>query len=250
MERTVGGEEAVGGPVAAASDVRDFAFGLFENQYSRGDVVGLERELPVTVETARRDVAQIERGGTAAPDVLHPAGDLRQVFKVVGPHPGADAAEPGRQQRAWEFSGRRNAEPPAVPKRPLSGFRMEKFAQLRRADRPGNGSPTVLQCDRHRVVRETVHEAGRAVDRVDDPAILRRVAGMPGFFAEDAVAGVAAADFRADELLDPTVDRCDQIGGAALGMDFRLRQGPAPLRRQLSGGGSQFSDEVDHGQRR
>ncbi len=73
---------------------------------------------------------------------------------------------------------------------------------------------------------------------------------MPGLFAEDAVAGVAAADFRADELLDPTVDRRDQIGGAALGMDFRLRQGPAPLRRQLSGGGSQFSDEVDHGQRR
>ena len=105
----------------------------------------------------------------------------------------------------------------------LTLFWMEKFAHLRRADRPGDGSPAVLQCDRHRVVRKAVHETGRAVDRVDDPAILRRIAGTPRFLANNAVAGVTAADFRADELLDPAVDRRDQIGGAALGMDFRLR---------------------------
>ncbi len=79
---------------------------------------------------------------------------------------------------------------------------------------------TMRERDRHGVVRESVDEIGRAVDRVDDPlesAAFARAMDLARFLAEDRVFRKGRAQRRDDRVLGLVVGF-----GADVAMRFRM----------------------------
>ena len=72
----------------------------------------------------------------------------------------------------------------------------------------------LLERDRDRPVRQAVQEVGGAVERVDDPAIVRRAAGLDAALLHDeAVVGAAALELLLDHVLGPPVGGGDEVAG-------------------------------------
>src|SRR4030095_10103141 len=74
VERAVGGHDlAPAPPRAAAVAIGHAPAGLAHDQPACGHVPGLELVLPVAVEPAARDVAEVERGAAVAAQLAPPA---------------------------------------------------------------------------------------------------------------------------------------------------------------------------------
>ena len=70
----------------------------------------------------------------------------------------------------------------------------------------------LLERDRDRPVRQAVQEVGGAVERIDDPAIVRRAAGLDAALLHDeAVVGPAALQLLLDHLLGAAVGGRDEV---------------------------------------
>ena len=69
---------------------------------------------------------------------------------------------------------------------------------------------SVNQCDRHGVVGKAVDEIQRPVDRIHDPFVAATFAGtrdVPGFLAQDRMAGKGCTDRRYDRVLGFDIGR-------------------------------------------
>ncbi len=70
-------------------------------------------------------------------------------------------------------------EPPAVEKRPATSSCRKAFAGHRVENRADQQLSRLLQGNRDRVVGNAVNVVGRAVERIDDPAVAMVLAGLP-----------------------------------------------------------------------
>ena len=184
VELVVGGEDlAVGEPGVAAAEIGDEAARLADQHDAGGDVPELEVLLPEAVEAARRDPGEIERGRAEAAD----AGDFGRdrvedlveaaeiAMRLVG--------DAGGDQRLGEVAAGGDAQPPLVEPGAPALFRPEALVGQRIVDQAvAELAPALaaglrlLDRDRDGEMGDAVEEVGGAVDRIDDPARLGRIA--------------------------------------------------------------------------
>src|SRR5262245_66653146 len=77
---------------------------LLDEQVARGDVPGMELELPEPVEAARGDITQVERSAAVAAQPSHPLHERREVIEVVLVAAVDVVGEPRGEQRAPELA--------------------------------------------------------------------------------------------------------------------------------------------------
>ena len=212
VELVVGGEDlAVGEAGIAAAEIGDEAARLAHQHDAGGDVPELEVLLPEAVEAAGGDPGEIERGRAEAAD----AGDLGRdrvedlveaaeiAMRLVG--------DAGGDQRFGEVAAGGDAQPPLVEPGAPALFRPEALVGQRVVDQAvADLAPALaaglglLDRDRDGEMGDAVEEVGGAVDRIDDPARLGRIALDRAAFLEQQApvrAGVA-------QLLDQVCSAC------------------------------------------
>ena len=198
-------------------------------------------ELPVGVDVAGGDVAQVERRRAAAPDVAHAAEDvgggralalaLRGRVGEAGGHEGAgQVGLLARPQRLVVARGTASADRPV------------EAACARVVDHPHLRLPVHFDRDRHGVGRVAVDVVGRAVERVDHPADAARALARGALLTEQAVVRPRGQDALHDQPLGLAVDLAHGIGGGGLGLD--VQHAAAPVLVDLSGGEREARREV------
>ena len=198
---------------ALARPRRDHASGLADDRHQRLHVVGVERRLDHDVDESHREQAI----GVA---VAAPAGEAgaarrpgrtpsarRRCANILGSVQATTASESLGQRRV--FNARRSlprrhcAPPPAVAMNvsPTYGW----------CATPTTTSVAVVERDERRPVHLAEDEAAGAVDRVDDPHVLRGAALRAVLLAANAVVGIGARDLRADDRLGGVIGDGDGI---------------------------------------
>src|SRR4029453_2243581 len=101
-------------------------------------------------------------------------------------------------------------------------------------DHGGDDLALALEADRDGEVRHAVQEVGRAVERIDDPAVAAVALGLAAFLAEEAVLGAGTRELGAQRALGLDVGVADEVAWALLGdlqgLPPAQRPPPAPLR--------------------
>src|ERR1051325_10682385 len=107
----------------------------------------------------------------------------------------------GREQGLVELGGLRDANRLVVQERAFAFHGAEALVAERIVDQAKNDLLLALKRDRDRDVRKRMREVGRAVERIDDPAVdaARRDDGGR-LLGEDRVAGVALGEMRDDRF--------------------------------------------------
>lgn len=228
----------------ATAPVADDRAGFLCDQGGGGEVPDATLGLDVAMESADGDVAEL--GDRAAEDA-NPCAAAAQRLEQGGL---VDGAQPLRaDHRGVGQRGRLHAQPPSVP--PCAGTvdGREPLGARLGVDRSDERPARREARDRHRVLGETLRKVARAVDRVDDPHEVRvRPQGL-GLLAEEAVLRMEGAHGVAHLLLDPDVDRRDEVA-LALASHIAPRSVPRSGAHQLggvpcdpAGGGEQFAEE-------
>src|SRR5439155_19670806 len=134
---------------------------------------------------------------------------------ITGPVGAAAKRHPRADQRFAELAARRDPEAPVVDIRAGALFGPEHLVAGRLVDETGDDLAVALQGDRDCEMRDAVEKIGRAVERVDDPAVMR-VAAFAGaaFLEQEAVAGAGAQQLGAQRPLGPQISGRDKIAGA------------------------------------
>src|SRR6266851_7859236 len=232
--------------VVAAVEIGHEAARLAHDQQARRHVPGREVALPVGVEPAGGDPGEIERRGAEAAqprDLLLDDGELRaKQRKVAAPEMRQAAANDG----LGEPRARRDAQPLIVEEGALAALGDEELLVRRVVDDSGNDRSLAFERDRDRELRNAVQEVGRAVERVDDPA-MRLVGALltAAFLADEAVTGARLGKLAAENLLGAPIRRRDEIGGS-LERDLQvldLAEIPLEAARGLAGGSDHDVDE-------
>ena len=183
MHRVVPGEKlaALHRPIAAAK-IGDEASGFAHQQHARRNVPGLKIGFPIAVEPPGRDPGKVERGRAIAANACHlrrdgaeDAGPLREIALAV-------ERNAGRDQRFGQVPACRDAQPLVLQPGPPALFGPEAFIGQRLIDQARRDlalavRQRLLDRDRNREMGKPVQEVRCAVERIDDPARLVRIAG-------------------------------------------------------------------------
>src|SRR5690606_31862709 len=180
----VAGNDLLGADrMRAATIIGDEAAGLAHEQAPSGGVPRLEVAFPEPVVTARGDPCEVERGGAEPAYPRHLRPDRRQDPRPFAEIPVRLIGNAGGDQRLAELPPGRNAQPGVLQPGAAALFRPEALVGDRLVDEPGDyltpaPSPRLgfLDCDRDGEMRDAVEEVAGAVERIDDPARLRRIA--------------------------------------------------------------------------
>ncbi len=241
VERRVEGCE---GQDRTATPITDDRSGFLCDQSRGRQVPDATLGLDVRVEASDRDVAEL--GDRAAEDA-DPCAASAQRCEQGGL---VDGAQPlGTDHRRIGQRGLLHPQPPPVPPRAGAVDGCEPFGARFGVDRRDQWLACREARDRHRVLRQTLREVARAVDRVDDPHELRvRPQGF-GLLSEETVVRMEGAHGVAHLPLDPDVDRRDEV---ALALASHIaprsipRSGPHQLGRvrgDPTSGGEQVAEE-------
>ena len=88
MQLVVPSTDIVGAePVGPASDIGDLSAGFTHQQNTGGDIPGIEPVFPIAVVASRRDISEIQGGGTEPPHAgtsRHDATELIQKTFMPG----------------------------------------------------------------------------------------------------------------------------------------------------------------------
>src|SRR5688572_14051994 len=104
-------------PVAGRRPARQVARAparLLDDQVARGDVPGVELELPEPVEAPGGDITQIERGAAVAAQPAHALHEAGEVIEIVLEALVHVVGEARGEQRAAELALVRDAQDPPV----------------------------------------------------------------------------------------------------------------------------------------
>ena len=221
MNAAVGCEHAARpGAKRLAVDGADRAARLLDDERAGGDIPGLKLHLVERVDTPAGDVAEIDRGGSQAPDCAGTADErLEQPHQFTGILVHAVMKSGDQQRIDQRVRGGRHADRKSVQPRALPALCGEQLAAVRVVD--GADGKLAVDFERQRGAedRQAVREVRGAVDRIEQPAELRGAVALAGFvelFAEHGVIGKALGDGVAKGPLDRDVDFCDEIDGAFL----------------------------------
>ena len=224
-----------GGALGPAGQPADQRAGLPRDQAAGRVVPVVQAALEERVHPARGDRAQVDRGGSAAPDVPHvrqQCGDdltldpaTPRVVAEAGPDQGLAERHAGvAAQRDGGFRI-------PVPVQPGSAARDrgEPFAEPGHRHHSGHDRAVDLGGDRHRPVGQAVEVVDRPVKGVHHPAHpglipgashgVRAAQGLAAFLTEDGVARADGPDPPGDQRLGPAVHLRDHVGRARLGVD-------------------------------
>ena len=109
----------------------------------------------------------------------------------------------------------RHAQAAVVHEGAAALFGGVKFVPCRVEDHAGDDLPVALQRDRDGEDRDAVQEVGRAVERIDDPAMLGVLAfDLAALLHQEAPVRAGARQFIEDDLLGPPVGIGDEVGRA------------------------------------
>src|SRR3954447_11012832 len=104
----------------------------------------------------------------------------------------------------------------------MAAFGAEQLVAQRIEHDAGRQLAMLLERDRDRPVRQAVEEVGGAVERVDDPAVVRRAPGLDAALLHDEpVVGTAALELFLDQALGAAVGGGDEVAGS-LDRDLEL----------------------------
>ena len=196
----------------------------------RDQIPRVQRPLPVAVEPAGGDEAEIERRRAEPPRPLRRRRERRPLGEV-GLHGVARVRKAGDQQRAPQAIGAptaRSACRSRSSRRPLDRAG-ERPAERRRLDDAQHRPPSIAQADRHREERQPVREVGGAVERIDVPDARRRrvAAGGRPLLRHDAIVGERRRQPLDDQRLRALVVLGDEVDVLGLEADGGAR--PQPL---------------------
>ena len=159
-----------------AGKIAERAAGFRDDQRGRSDVPRFEFQFPESVEPAAGDVAKVERRRAAPPNALaaseKPSEESQIEIGVLAPIVGEARGE----QRLVQFMDNGGSDRGFIQRRALSFDRSEALAPQRIVDQSDNDLAAELDGDRNRDLRVAVREIRRAVERVDDPAVVLRLA--------------------------------------------------------------------------
>ncbi len=94
-----------------------------------------------------------------------------------------------------------NAQTAIVQEGAAALFRREQFVRCRIEDDAGHDFTIALQCDGDRELRNAVQEVGRAIERIDDPAVGAIGAlFLLAFLAEETVGGAGLQKLVTNDL--------------------------------------------------
>ncbi len=218
---------------------------LAGDQCAGGVVPRREVELPVRVDLAGGDVAEVERGRPAAADVADAAqrcGEHRALalalLGVVG--------EPGGHERAREVVQLARVDGAVVADGAVPGDRPVQPSGARVQDHSHHGLAVDLDGDRRGVGGVAVDVVGGTVERVDDPAHPARALQQAALLSEQAVARPFGAEAIDDEGLGLLVHLADHVGGRGLGLDGQdapsaLSMDASRLEREVARQGEQLA---------
>lgn len=112
-----------------------------------------------------------------------------------------------------EHAARGDAQAAIVEEGSAAALGGVKLVRRRIEDDAGDDLAVTLERDRHGEHRNAVQEVGRAVERIDDPA-MRAVGALDlliGLFAEEAVGRPCLQQLVADDLLRLQIGLADEI---------------------------------------
>ncbi len=121
---------------------------------------------------------------------------------------------------------------PAVEKRTLADRGGKALVQRRVENGPDQQFAMMLQGQRYRIMGDAMHEIGRSVQRIDDPAVLGLAGGVAGkliFLAEHGMVRKCLQNGRFDDFLGGKIGLGDEVGRPFV-LDAGLAN-PAPDRR-------------------
>src|SRR5579862_1239419 len=190
MYQSIGRESLAAGDVEfSAGKVSDLASGLLHDEHACRRIPGIEIEFPEAVETARRDVAQIQRRRSCASDTVAAQRELVieiNVWILVA----LLAREAGRDQafrQRWSCRDveRRDLERAGVQTRTAAEFGAEHFVARRIINH--SGDPLALALNRQRYAKYGIAmcEISGAVERIDVPLIVAAGFDARSLFAHD-----------------------------------------------------------------
>jgi hypothetical protein len=121
-----------------------------------------------------------------------------------------------------------------VDGRPAAGLGHEQLVQARGVGHAERQRSLDLEADRHAKERKAVGVVGRAIERIDDPAVARVAAGVrTALFAQDGMRRKCRQNRAQDLALALQVDVGDDVDGTLVA-DLVDRVDPAA--QQLAGG--------------
>jgi len=210
-------DERVGGDGFAAVDIewrtieaRHRASGLLHQQDSGAGIPRIQVELPETVVAARGHIGQIERSRTGAADAMRAQGDL--VVEVnVGTLVALETRKAGAENGLSQRRGGGNIDRPGIEGRATSLGGGEQLVARRIVENASDDFPLVLQSQGNAEDRISVGEIGRAIERIDIPAVGATVGVARTLFADDVVIGPGGAQAGDDEPLTGAVSLGHQI---------------------------------------
>ena len=210
MEVQIGGHDIAaeqGG--LGVVEARDTPARLLHQQQPRGDVPGLQPSLPITIEPAGGDIGQVQGRGPEASDPGDALADLMQVLQELGVPRPAREGNAGSEDAVLQPLASGHPQAPLGPQPgALAPLGPEHLLGDRVVGHRGHHLTLAgdriapLQGDVDRELRDAVQEVGRAVQRVDDPAMLGVLAlQLAAFLHQEAPVGPGARQFLEDDLL-------------------------------------------------
>src|SRR5436190_11160531 len=197
-----------------ALQVADQASGFEYQQRARRHVPGRKAELPERIELAAGDVGEVERRGA------------RAAYAGAGPHHRLELArikiearhflerKAGADERITETRQGGNADTAVVEEGAAALGRCEKLVARRVVDHRMRERAAMPDADRHAVLRKAMDEVGRAVERIDDPHVLRVGVRRARLLGEQPVIRVRLAHDLDDRFLRRVIHLRDEVLGA------------------------------------
>lgn len=159
--------------ILAAIQAADDPAGFTNDECSGGKVPFAQTGLPECIETAGRDVAEIESGGArpADPTRVH-QNSLQHVHIRRKGDIGVAKWKAGADQRAFERGLITYPNAPAIQLRALTAGCREEFLTQRIINGRMLGSVLVQQAYRDAIDGKPVQEIGRTIQWIDDPDVV------------------------------------------------------------------------------
>ena len=146
---------------------------LGDHQRARRHVPRREAEFPEPVEPSCGDVGEIERGGAFAPHAGRALHHVAQDREVDVEMLELAEREAGADQAGLDLGALADAHALVVEERPAPARGGVEVVARRIVDHGLRHDVTVLERDRHRVLRIAVEKIGGPVEWIDDPLVLR-----------------------------------------------------------------------------
>src|SRR5690606_33770949 len=147
-----------------------------------------EVAFPEAVEAAGRDIGKVERGGAEAAHAGHFPHDMAKLDEELAVVAPAEMRNAAADDGIGKVLARGDAQTAIVEEGPAAALGGEELVRRRIQHHRRDDLAVTLERDGDGEARNAVQEIGRAVERIDDPAMRAVRAGdLLGFLAEEAV---------------------------------------------------------------